>query len=303
MSNNSADMLFRYLPIRISQAVHLLPNNIFESVNEIRLRKNAPISLTAGNNNLFLDESGRLCNMRKAMRITDSELEECVSKLTNGSFYTCDRFVAEGFIPLAEGGRAGVCGRAKTENGKITGFAEIYSINLRLHRFLPRAAEQLINEFSENGIQGTLVCSPPALGKTTFLRSAIYLLATGQGISPQRIGVADQRLELSAGIADLGIADIISGAPKGDAISLLTRTMAPQIIVCDEIGVDECDAVIEAQNTGVYLIASAHCKSPKELQKRGRLKALLDSGIFPLCAVLGYDGNHTCTIAKTEDFL
>lgn len=303
MVKNTINILFRYLPIRISEAVHLLPKGIFQSVNEIRLRTNAPVSVTVGTENIMFDEKGRLCSPDSAIRATEAEILECVSRLTDGSLYTCDEYVSAGFIPLAEGGRAGVCGKANIHGGKMMGFSEIYSVNLRLHRFIPNAAQALIEEFETRGICGCLVCSPPAIGKTTFLRSIGYLLSAGKGIAPIRVGIADERAELSAGMPNAGLADIIVGAPKSDAISLLTRTMSPQVIICDEISPSETEAVLEAQNTGVHLIASAHCSTPKDLLKRGRMKSLIDSGIFPVCAILKYDGQYTYTIGETEEFL
>ncbi len=276
-----------------------MPKEIFDSANEIRLRRNSPISVTVGNKNILFDENGRICNLTVALCATEKEIEECVYKLTEGSLYTCDRYIAQGFIPLAEGGRAGVCGRANQN-----GFAEITSVNLRLHRFLPHTAKLLIDLYKSQGINGTLVCAPPSLGKTTFLRSAAYLLSAGKGINPLRVGIADERCELAAGCADFGLCDIISGMPKAEAITLLTRTMSPQVIICDEISAEETKSILQAQNTGVHLIASAHCNSPENLLVRGDMKLLLTSGIFPLCAILGYDsGNYSCKICETKEFL
>ena len=298
MVNNSVDVLFRYLPLRISRAIHSLPKEYFSKINEIRLRINSPVSATCGIENMLFDENGDICDISSAICATEDEIKECISKLTNNSLYTCDRFISKGFIPLAEGGRAGVCGRS---NG--IGFGEITSVSLRLHRFLPYAAKALIDEFANTELCGALVCSPPALGKTTFLRSAAYMLSAGKGIPLTRVGIADERAEIAAGMSDRGLLDVISGMPKWEAISLLTRTMSPQVIVCDEISASETESVLEAQNTGVHLIASAHCKTPKELLKRGRMKNLLESGIFPICVILGYDGGYTCQIFKTEDLL
>ena len=301
--NNSLDSLFKYLPLRIARAVNSLPQEIFSTANEIRLRKNAPLSVTVGNKNVLLDENGSLCGVGRSLRTTESEISECLSKLTGGSFYTCDEFVSSGFIPLPEGGRVGVCGRVNLKNGKTDGFAEIFSINLRIHRFLPEVAKDLVTEFAKNGIVGTLVCSPPALGKTTFLRSVAYLLSMGKGIECKRVGIADERCEISVGLCEKGLLEIITGAPKSEAITVLTRTMSPEIIICDEISAEDVEQVIEAQNTGVPLVASAHCETPNDLMKRGKMKKLIEAGVFPLCAILSYDGDYKCQIGKTEDFL
>lgn len=296
---NTLDVLFRYLPLRICRAVNSLPDEILNNANEIRLRRNAPISLTCGIKNITFDALGRVCTVSSALCVSDKEMQECISKLTSGSLYTCDEYVAMGYIPLSEGGRAGVCGR-RNPNGS---FAEITSINLRLHRFLPDFARPLIERFASDGLSGVIVCSPPAMGKTTFLRSAAYLLGKGQGIAQKRVGIADERCEISVGIGKSGLIDVLSSMPKAEAITLLTRTMSPEIIICDEISANEAEAVIEAQNTGISLIASAHCENPYGLMRRGRMKMLLEQGLFRLCVMLGYDGKYTCDIVETENYL
>ena len=113
----------------------------------------------------------------------------------------------------------------------------------------------------------------------------------------------DQRDRALLAIDKSGLLDVISSMPKSEAINMLTRTMSPQIIICDEIGGNEAEAIIEAQNTGVSLIASAHCENPQKLLLRGRMKLLLERDLFKLCVILGYDGGYTCEIAETEAFL
>lgn len=298
MIESSIGKIFIYLPLRISVAINSLPKNILDNINEIRLRKRGALSVTIGVENLFIDAKGNICPLASALIVTDEELNDCVKKLTEGSLYSYDECVALGFIPLSFGGRAGVCGKANRK-----GFSEIYSVNLRLNRFIPDVAKPLVEEFAKNGIKGTVVCSPPAYGKTTFLRSIAYLLSVGKGIPPKRVAVADERSEISVGIFGSGLLDVLSGMPKGEAITLLTRTMSPEVIVCDEISATDTESVLEAQNTGVSLIASAHCRDVRELKKRGRMKQLLDADIFPLCVILGYDGGYTCEIVNTEEIL
>ncbi len=298
-----ADMLFKYLPLRISRAVHLLPENIFDSISEIRMRKNAPITVTSAGKNIFFDADGRVCNINKGIKATEEEMAEFISNLTCGSLYTCDEYLSQGFIPLPDGGRAGICGRMNYFEGTPIGFSEIYSVNLRIPRFIPEFAMPLIREFNKNGITGTIVCSPPGLGKTTFLKSIAFLLANGKGIDTKRVAIADERCELSSGIPLTGAMDILSGIPKAQGITMLTRTMSPEIIICDEISPDDTQPLLEAQNTGVCLIASAHCKTPRELMKRGKMKLILESGIFPLCVNLDENGSFTFNITKTEEYL
>ncbi len=296
-------ILFRYLPLRISQGVHSLPSYIFENINEVRLRRNGPISVTVGTKNYCFDEKGSVCSSTQGMKASKEELLQCLSNLTQGSLYTCDEYIRQGFIPIHEGGRVGVCGKTfQSVKGEVS-FTEITSINIRLHRFIPDFAHGLIKEFNKQGLKGTLVCSPPAIGKTTFLRSVAFLLSTGKGIEQKRVAIADERCEIWVGIENNGLLDILSGTPKAESITMLTRSMSPEVIICDEIAPKDTSSLLEAQNTGVHLIASAHCETPLDLMKRGGMRALIESGIFPLSVILSYDGEYKYKIIKTEDFL
>lgn len=288
----------KYLPARISDAVSLLPQGISQTASELRLRAGMPASVTVGERNLLFDTSGRACGGANALRATRAELLECVSKLTRGSLYSCENAVSMGYIPLPEGGRAGVCGRAKVSAGRVECFSEITSVNLRVHRFVPDFAAPLAEYYRENGVCGAVVFSPPARGKTTFLRSAAYMLSCGVGIPRKRVGIADEREEIVTPETRLGIADALIGSPKGEAIELLTRTMSPEIIICDEIGESECESVLAAQNSGVSLIASAHAGSVRELLSRRGIKRLIDNGVFGVGVMLG--AGYTAEITELE---
>jgi stage III sporulation protein AA len=299
MRADAIDSLFRYLPIRVVGALNGLPQGILSTANEIRLRKNAPVSITVGTKNLSFDPNGRICNIKSGMRIIEAEMLECIERLTEGSVYSYDEYLKKGFVPLVNGARAGICGRASPSGG----WSEIYSINLRISRFVPNAAVGLIKAFSAEGIRSTLVCSPPALGKTTFLKSVAYLLSHGIGLPPIRVGIADERGEIFSGISNNGLIDPCAFLPKAQGIELLTRVMSPEVIVCDEISANEVDAIAEAHNGGVALIASAHCVGIGDLLMRGRMKTLADPSVFPVCVMLGYDGGYVCSVHKTEELL
>ena len=280
------ESLGRYLPPRVLRAASGLPPEICASADELRLRRDSAASVTCGTKNIAFDSRGRICEPPFALRATAAELEDCMERLCSGSYYTCEESAARGFVPLPEGGRAGICGRALTKNGGIAGWAEIYSVSLRLHRFVRDAAMPLARFFAESGLCGVMVVSPPGGGKTTFLRSAAYLLANGAAAPPLRVALADEREELSVSLPRSGYIDILSAAPKAEAISVLTRTMAPQVIICDEISPRECASVLKTQNCGAFIIASAHGKSPDDLYSRPGMRELLESGAFGATAVL-----------------
>ncbi len=296
---NGIDVFFKYIPARLTKLIISLPIPLLERITEIRLRADAPFSLTLGGRNMTLDKDGNPCTLRNAVCATKKEMEDCISLLSQGSLYTYDETIKTGYIPIKGGGRAGICGEAITENGTVRGFKEIYSINLRLHRHIPLFASELIRFFAKEGVCGTLIYSPPAMGKTTFLRSVAFLLAEGKNIRPFRVGIVDERCEIFIkGVSD-GLVDVITSCPKAYGIELLCRTMSPEVIICDEIGPGEQDAVINAQNTGVHLIASAHGDSLCGLRRRPYINKMLDYCLFDTAVSLNADEKgYRCEIER-----
>lgn len=299
---NGLDGFFRYIPTRFTKLIISLPSHSLEKITEIRLRCEAPFSLTIGGKNCFFDHSGIPCTPANAICATKKEMEECLSLLSQGSLYTYDDTIKTGYIPIKDGGRAGVCGEAILQNGFIRGFKEITSINLRLHRHIPLFAAELIKFYAREGLCGTLIYSPPAMGKTTFLRSAAFLLGEGKNIRPFRVGIVDERCEIFMKGVSNGLIDVITNCPKAIGIELLCRTMSPEVIVCDEIGAGEQDAIINTQNTGVFLLASAHGTCLEGLQRRPFIKKMFDAGLFEAAVKLTADeGGFHCEIERISE--
>ncbi|MBO4277632.1 MAG: hypothetical protein J5925_04485 [Clostridia bacterium] len=278
--------LGRYLPPRVEYAAAQLPPEILANADEIRLRRDSAASVTCGGRNVMFDKNGVPSPPDRALRPTKSEMDDCLARLCGGSVYTCEAELAQGFVPLPEGGRAGVCGRAEMRNGAVAGFSEIYSVDLRYHRFIRDAAAPLVRVYSATRLCGALVISPPGVGKTTFLRSAAYLLANGRGIAPARTAVADERCEISVCLPRSGLLDVLTGVPKAQGITMLTRCMSPQAVLCDEISGAEWESVLETQNCGAALIASAHGESIADVLSRPGMEKLLRCGAFALTVLL-----------------
>jgi stage III sporulation protein AA len=99
-------------------------------------------------------------------------------------------------------------------------------------------------------------------GKTTILRDLCRILGNRHTIS-----IIDEREEISAGgYFDTGkFSDIFSGYPKIVGIRTAVRTMAPEFVICDEIGKDEMNILSECANLGVNFICTVHAKSESDL--------------------------------------
>ncbi len=273
---SASEIAAAYLPARISS---LIEGGLWcdpDEIDEIRLRRGRPVSLTAGNRNIVTD-----------IVCSSAELADAVSRLCGGTLHAHSDTIVHGYIAFGGGGRAGICGRAvagQAGGSTIAAVADVDAICIRVPRSVRGISGRLCEYIASRGYRASvLVYSPPGGGKTTLLRDAAATLAREPHL--RRVAVIDTRGELyRADMFEGTLADIFTGYPKAVGIEIATRTMSPQYLVCDELGdPGEAEAILAAQHTGVPLIASAHASSYEELVVRPSVKLLLDAGIFERC--------------------
>ncbi len=247
------------LPRRISE--QLLKHDI-SSINEIRLAVGRPITLTVGEKSVLLGDT-----------VSNEEMTSTVANFCRGSLHSFEKTMAEGYIPLGNGCRVGVCGRYS--EGSIT---EITSVVVRIPRSIYGIGDGLCKRIIMSG-GGMLLYSPPGVGKTTLLRDIASTLSSPPYL--RRVAVIDSRNEIFRPDAfRRSIADIYNSYPKSVGIELAVRTMSPEYVVCDELGAGEADSVLSTQSFGVPLIASAHAPSLDALLARKVFRQLDECGIF-----------------------
>ena len=127
-----AAKLYKYLPAGITWLIERLPPDIQGHINEIRLRRNGVLSVSLPEQNLVI-QSGK-----GAYICTDRDIDETVAYISRSSMYAFDGAVRNGYIPLPDGGRAGICGDAVCENGAIRTFGSINSVFPALSKAMRR---------------------------------------------------------------------------------------------------------------------------------------------------------------------
>ena len=131
-----------------------------------------------------------------------------------------------------------------------------------------------------------------------MLRDIIRNLSNGFGrFKGQTIGVVDERGEIAA---------IYKGIPQNDigirteAMRILVRSMAPQIIACDEIGSKEdIEAINYVMCSGVKGIFTAHGNDIEDVCKNPWMAQLINNHIFERIIQLNskQKGDSKCIIA------
>ena len=243
-----------------------------ETLEEIRIRVSKPIILKLANKEILTEYI-----------ITTQDILEIVEKITENSIYSYQQQICLGYITLKGGHRVGISGNVVMEDNKVINVNYIYSLNFRIARQIIGAADKVVNEVLKNDeVSNTLIISKPGAGKTTILRDLIRIIS-----KTKTVGVVDERGEIAAMYKnepqnDLGIkVDILSNISKSLGIKMLVRSMAPDVIVADEIGTKEdIEAIKYAVTSGVKGIFTAHANNMEDIKKSPILKELLDLNLI-----------------------
>lgn len=301
MTTQSFESAVSLLPQELQDVLLQLPQSIKQTSQEIRLRANKPLMLTAGNEPLWIafDGAHRL-PPRQPYIISKEQIDKTFMCLCQNSVYSHEEEIKQGFIALNFGHRAGVCGTF-TKSGMIK---DVCSINLRIAREVIGCADKVIKEFDGGGM---LIAGPPACGKTTILRDMVRQLSLYRQL---RVCVVDTRFEIAASVGGIDVntlgdtVDVLSGYKKSLGIEIATRTLNPQVIAFDELGnIREIENVISALNCGVCSIATIHAGSVEELKNNGKVKNLLDAGAIKKVVLLPRIIGGEYKVLRTDDFV
>lgn len=269
-------------------------NVLLESAREIRLRTNMPLCITLAGKikNVFLGRNGSFVNEKESYITSKEEIDKIFSGICQNSLYAYKEDVKNGFITLKGGHRVGIAGKMLPD-GSIY---DVSAMNIRISRQVRGCSKNIINHIikNENEIYNTLIISPPACGKTTIIRDLARILGQKSNLfSGACIGIIDERSEIAACYNgapsnDVGImTDIYDACPKEKGIIMMIRSMAPEIIITDEIGSKgDAAAVASAINAGVKIIATAHGNNIADVKARREISEIIASGVFEKFIIL-----------------
>ena len=224
-------------------------------------------------------------------------------RISENSIYSYQNQICNGFITIKGGHRVGITGTAVIENNKIVNINYISSINFRIAREIKGASNRILGHIlnlRENTVINTLIISNPGSGKTTILRDIVRNISTGipkinfKGIT---VGLVDERSEIAAtykGVHqnDIGLrTDVLTNISKSEGLKMLVRSMAPKVVVADEIGsMEDIEAIKYATCSGVKGIFTAHGGDLDEVLVNPVLRELLKTHIFQKIIFLSATG-------------
>lgn len=296
------EQILNILPVHIRWKVKEMRLD-FKHLQEIRVRVGKYIIFCYGEKELILNEE-------KRFQIKEEHLKEILEYISQYSLYTYEQELKQGYLTIEGGHRIGLAGKVILEHGKIKTLKYITSMNIRVAHEVVGCSNKIMPYVREGIVYHTLIISPPRCGKTTLLRDLIRVLSDGiEEIQGLTVGVVDERSELGAcyrGIPQNNLGtrtDILDGCPKGEGMMMLVRSMSPQVIVVDEIGIEEdIYAINYVIRCGCKIIASIHGTSLEDVRRKPVMQELIEKQVFERYIVLGnnpeigsiqgvYDGN------------
>ena len=278
--------ILKYFPEKIKNVIE---ENLADlNLEEIRIRNNKPIILKSS-------------NQEKLIRYypNSDEMMTILQLICENSIYTYQKQIAEGFVTLKGGHRVGLSGSCVMEKGEVINISYISSFNFRISRQIigcSKNALKYILDINKKIVKNTLIVSPPGSGKTTLLRDVIRQISSGIKsikFKGQTVGVVDERGEIASlyrGEAQNEIGsktDVIENTTKSIGMKMLIRSMAPEVIVADEIGgQNDIEVIKYAICSGCKGIFTAHGASFDDIYMNPVLKELVNSHIFEIIMFL-----------------
>lgn len=282
--------ILKYLPKRFSKVFERVSSVTAAEINEIRLRTNRPLSVSSIGKNYFITENGSLTLYNSLGIICKREdITEAFRAVCDYSVHSYEKEISKGYITIDGGNRVGLCGTAVGDGKKIDTIKYISGLNFRIAGQAKGCSDKLCSKLFDQGPMSVLIAGMPLSGKTTILRDMCRILG-----EKYRISIVDERSEIAAVYHgepqnDIGMfSDVLDGYDKKNGIETAIRVLAPEIVVCDEIGgKNDCNAILESVTSGVNFLASIHGKSFEEIFSREYIKKIIDYEIFDYGVLLG----------------
>lgn len=271
---NKSDQIRNMFPTQFHSMLSAL-NQIENDLQEIRIRVNCPCIFVIGRMEFFPDQRGRLHKeMEKGLVFSKEDIDVLFNHICNYSPYAYESQLKQGFLTVAGGHRVGVCGQVVLQDGRISLMKQVQFLHVRIVHEIPGVGDEILPYLFEHGrFLNTLIISSPGVGKTTMLRDLTKSISNGNRyVEGKQICIIDERSEIAGcymGVPQNHVGkrtDVLDACPKAEGMMMAIRSMGPEIIVVDELGLQrDYEAVEKASVCGINILASVHGDSLDEI--------------------------------------
>ncbi len=274
--------LFKIFDINLRTMLQSLSRRELNNLEEIRLRTNQPLVCIVRGEEIALNQKGS-CRVEEAYIVSIQEIRNTLKLMSNFSMFSIEEQIKKGFFTINGGHRVGICGKTIIVNGEITTIKDISSLNVRISRQILGCSDDYLKYIVDKNVENTLIISPPNNGKTTFLRDLV------RNVSNRGFGcvVVDERSEIGGSYkgelqCDLGLrTDVLDSCEKVLGMTMALRSMAPKVIIVDEIGTDEdIKALLKVFNSGVNIIATCHSENLEQFKEKKVFRHFVEEKLF-----------------------
>jgi len=289
------EYILSFMNDELKSVFSILDINILTRITEIRVRKNNYLLIVIKNTSYFIDYNGDIYDYPSShcVYIEEEEFDELFLSFCNYSVYSNTKNINNGFITLENGSRIGIAGEAVYEKGEILSVRDISSMNIRIAKEVKNCSEGILNFLYVNSFPSIIIAGKPNSGKTTLLRDMARLLSSGFNNRYAKIAIVDERNEICGKRAgkthlDIGInTDVLTSFSKAQGIETATRTLSPDMIICDEVSSEkEVNSILFAFSSGISFALSVHISTREDLLRKPIIKTLLETGEFRYIVLL-----------------
>ena len=270
---------WEYLPNPWRQQIASEPEHIHQGLEEIRFRVARPVFLYGDFGTKPID----------AAPLSVKALEDLLLRLADHSLYARQDELRQGFLTLPGGHRVGIAARAVLEHRRIDTVRDISGLSIRRARSVPGIAHRVFTALGSTRSASLLIASPPRAGKTTLIRDLARVFADRGEITV----IVDERSEIAGAVRGIPSyhvgchSDVLDGWPKAEGILAALRSLAPEILVVDELALPEdFEAVWKARWAGVKILASVHLGEAGCLEQNEAVHRLWQGGVFDALVAL-----------------
>ena len=306
---NKLEYIISFLNEETQIVFNIMDRVIKDKITEIRIRRDKPLTIVIRNTSYFIDHNGDLYDYiySGCVNVDSSAFDELFYKLCDYSLYSSMENLKNGYIILSNGARIGIASTAVFNDGSIQSVKDITSLNIRIPREVEGCADSVLNFLYMNSFPSIIVTGPPNSGKTTLLRDLARQLSNGFGNHFRKVCVIDERNEIAGKCKEsfsmnLGVnTDVLTGFSKAKGIEIATRTLSPEMIVCDEIStLSELESIKFGFSAGVSFALSVHASSKSDLVEKPIIKGLIETNEFEYIVLLD-SRNYSAEIMEVSE--